>query len=191
MGRRRHRPHDRPMLPDKTSQYVNVVAKKFRLPPPLVRAIVTVESGSNRFAMRVEPGYPYLWCVRQNAPLPVSRDTACQRNPPKYFAHPRHSSRLTEWIGQQTSWGSMQVMGAVARELGFEDPFPALCDPLIGLTYGCHHLKNLRARFLRSHGWPGVAAAYNAGSPRRNSDGDFENQDYVNKIAQCGGFQSL
>lgn len=39
-----------------------------------------------------------------------------------------------------TSWGLMQVMGEVARELGYVGPLMALLDPLTGLSWGCRKL---------------------------------------------------
>jgi hypothetical protein len=52
-------------------QYVPVVARKYKLPEQLVAAIVQVESGGDRFAMRHEPAYPWLWDVR------AARDDEC------------------------------------------------------------------------------------------------------------------
>jgi soluble lytic murein transglycosylase-like protein len=36
-----------------------------------------------------------------------------------------------------TSWGLMQVMGQSARELGYREFIPELCDPASGLYWGC------------------------------------------------------
>ncbi|MDT0496510.1 lytic transglycosylase domain-containing protein [Algiphilus sp. W345] len=170
---------------------IAAIAARHHLPPQLVQAIVQVESGGDANAMRCEPAYPWLWNVRSGAPLPVSSATASRRLPPASFPSPRGSSRLTEWLGQQTSWGVMQVMGAVARELGYEGHFAGLCDPATGLDYGCRYLARLAGRFRLQHGWPGVVAAYNAGSPRLDAQGRFENQVYVDKVAREGGFQGL
>lgn len=171
-------------------QYVAVVAPKYALPEVLVRAIVQVESGGNRHAMRVERRYTWLWDVRRKRPFATTAARAEERVPPPDFESAAGLSTITEWIGQQTSWGYMQVMGAVARELGYTAHFPGLSDPLEGLHYGCRHLARLRDRFLASHGWRGVAAAYNAGTPRLSGVG-FENQGYVDKVAAAGGFAGL
>ncbi|MGQ0621335.1 MAG: transglycosylase SLT domain-containing protein [Panacagrimonas sp.] len=179
-----------PLLePDRlrTSGYITAVAPKYELPIELVTAICQVESGCNRFAVRTEPAYPYLWDVIRHQPFRLSHLTASQRVPPDLFQAPPGSSRMTEWLGQQSSWGLMQVMGAVAREYGYKGHLPGLCDPLQGLHYGCKHLARLRDRFYNAHGWRGVAAAYNAGTPRVVGK-DFENQAYVNKIDHEGGF---
>ncbi|WP_161628899.1 lytic transglycosylase domain-containing protein [Solimonas flava] len=172
--------------------YISVIAPKYQLPPQLVSAIVLKESGGDRFAMRVEPAYPYLWDVARNQPYKVSTSVAADRNPAPLFNAPRGHSIRTEWIGQQTSWGLMQIMGAVARELGFTGFFPALCDPMTGLDYGCRHLAALIKRFSATHGLRGAVAAYNAGSPRyQGTAGRFENQDYVDAVERLGGFKGL
>lgn len=171
--------------------YISVVAPKHSLPQQLVAAIVQVESGGDRFALRCEPAYGYLWNVDANRPYTVRAWISSARRAPSDFPTPRGISRDTEWIGQQSSWGLMQVMGAVAREQGHTGHFPALCDPLEGLNAGCRHLARLRDRYLSAHGWRGVAAAYNAGSPRLADGGGFENQAYVDKIAAARGFEGL
>lgn len=147
-------------------QYVDVVAPRYDLPPDLVAAIVQVESAGDRFAIRHEPAYQWLWNVHTNEPFRPARGSAGDRLPPTSFPAPRGTTALTEWIGQQTSWGLMQVMGAVAREFGFKGHFPGLCSPLEGLHYGCKLLARLRDKHLDRHGWAGVVDAYNDGTPR-------------------------
>jgi len=124
------------------------------LPVNLVRAIVQTESAGDPWAYRHEPGYRWL----------VGNPTAMSQ---------------TERIGQMSSWGLMQVMGAVAREAGFVGPFPQLCDPAIGLDYGCRHLAGY---FKKYQNWPDTIASYNAGRPVRNDAGQYANQVYVNKV---------
>ena len=155
------------------------VARKHGLPLDIVCAIVAVESSGDPWAYRVEPAYPYLVnCrTRQNYRTGV----AGLRRAPEDFPGPRGITADSEWIGQQTSWGLMQVMGAVAREHGFADPFPALCEPLQGLEYGCRHLARLRDRHLEAHGWMGVLDAYNDGTAR--IERPF---DYPHKVAAAG-----
>ncbi|MCA1806454.1 MAG: transglycosylase SLT domain-containing protein [Actinobacteria bacterium] len=158
---------------------IKKMAKEFGVPSNLIEAIIQVESGGNTFAMRYEEGYSWLWNIETNKP---------HRRPSSGLPSPRMASQNTELVGQQTSWGLMQVMGAVAREYGFDRPFLCeLVEPEIGLFYGCKHLHNLKKRFHNQHGWPGVAAAFNAGSPRMKNSG-FINQRYVDKIEDFGGF---
>jgi soluble lytic murein transglycosylase-like protein len=57
----------------------------------------------------------------------------------KYVAP--HSFLVTEEIARSISWGLLQLMGENARELGFQGRLASLCDPFIGLEYGCQQLK--------------------------------------------------
>ncbi len=87
----------------------------------------------------------------------------------------------TEKIHQATSWGIMQVMGAVARELKFDGSLPELIDIDKGLYVGCAKLRQL----LNKHGSENIKdaiAAYNAGSPQKNQNGSYINQGYVDKV---------
>ena len=141
------------------------------LPARLVAATVGVESGGNTWAFRFESGF-YQRYVKPNTSIralgPCSLDTERQ--------------------AQATSWGLMQVMGATARSLGFAGPFlSALCVPETGLEFGARFLAKLRDRHLALHGWPGVVCAYNAGSVRKDPEGRFANQAYVDRIAQALG----
>jgi len=149
-----------------------------------VAGLVHTESSGNVYAYRVEPHYRYLVNVidegpfRKLTPAEIKSEIA-----PIDFPYIKGiSSRHTEWWGQQASWGPMQIMGAVARELSFHGAFPELCGPK-GLEYGCKHFNNLEKRFYDKHGIDGVIAAYNAGSPRRTAVGNaFVNQRYVDKV---------
>lgn len=145
--------------------YVRVVAPKYGLPVKLVLAIVEHESAGNRFAHRIEPAYTWLWNVRLGTVYHVTPQIAGSRLPPEDFPAPPGISRETEWIDQQSSWGLMQVMGAVAREHGLRGPMTGLCDSLLGINHGCRLLKERAARYLGTDGWTGVVEAYNAGRP--------------------------
>ena len=135
---------------------IKAVASRRSLPWELVYAICQVESSLNPSAIRHEPHY--RWLVGDNETMSP-----------------------TERQDQMTSWGLMQVMGAVARELGHTGPLSDLLDPPTGLFYGCLHLRRFRAKYDI---WPDVIAAYNAGSPRRVAGqiGPYVNQSYVDKV---------
>lgn len=158
------------------------------LPLALVRAIIQVESSGDAAAWKVEPPYRYLVDCRTHRPFrKLTAAEVASEMAPLDFPRPSYSSRDTEWWGQQASWGPMQIMGAVAREYGFAGHFPLLCGPM-GVTFGCMHLSRLAGRFHEAHGWEGVAAAYNAGTPRHRPGGTWENQAYVDKVRAAGGF---
>lgn len=126
------------------------------LPVEAVKAFCFVESAFNEWAYRYEPGY--RWLVGD-----------------------AHTLTPSERIGQQISWGLMQVMGGVAREYGFKGYFTALCDPTVGLRYGMLHLRKFWNKYQN---WPDVIASYNAGHPVR-TDGKYANQGYVDKVLKA------
>lgn len=133
---------------------IEIISFQYKLPANLVRAICQCESACNPWAFRYEP--QYRWLVG---------DKLTMTN--------------TERFGQMCSWGLMQVMGAVARGYGYEGPFPQLCEPDISLNFGCQHLAKF---YLQHQNWPDTIASYNAGSPRKLSDGNYVNQKYVTKV---------
>lgn len=90
------------------------------LDPALVCAVCEQESSWIPWAIRYEPGF----LARYVAPL---------------FTAGKISA--TETYARAFSWGLMQVMGQVAREHGFAGASLAeLCDPAVGLEYGCRVL---------------------------------------------------
>ena len=165
-------------VPEAAQDLARTFAQKHGIPEQLLRAVVHVESAGDPWAMRFEPGYQWLWDVRAGRPY---------RGDPQSLPAPSFVSQETELTGQKTSWGLMQVMGAVARELGYRGRYlSVLCDADIGMEYGCRHLVALHTRF-GTQGWEAVAAAYNAGSPRRDSNGRWVNQAYIDRIRHFGG----
>lgn len=138
-------------MTDEITRAIQACAAEYRLPWELVKAICQVESSMNPWAIRHEPGY--RWLVGD-------------------------SHEETEHMGQKTSWGLMQVMGAVAREYGFTGHFPRLCVPIVGLEYGCKHLAKFHDRYKT---WPEAIVSYNAGRPVK-IDGRYRNQEYLDKV---------
>ena len=102
------------------------LAAAYSLDPALVCAVVEQESTWNPWAMRYEPAFFAKYVARLYTNNKVSASEAYARG---------------------FSWGLMQVMGQVARENGFTEPFlSALCDPVQGLEIGCKVLgKKLEA----------------------------------------------
>jgi soluble lytic murein transglycosylase-like protein len=135
-------------------------AKNYGLDPNLVAAIVMTESGGQTCATKYEAKYKY------------TSDT---------YTHADNTgiTQVTEETHQKTSWGLMQVMGGLARELGHEGHLTELCDPVIGLNYGCKQIKRLYERYGSQ---ADVISAYNQGSPRKNKGGLYENETYVDKV---------
>lgn len=166
-------------------------AQTFNLPPLIVQGIIKVESDGNPYSYRAEPAYRYLFDIDKYEPFrDLTQAEMNQDSAPVDFPwYEAISSRDTEWYGQQCSWGPMQVMGAVARERGFRKSFPELCSFDDGVYWGCSHLRWLADRYLDEGWWASVISAYNQGSPRRNDDGTFCNQEYVDKV--CLAIQDI
>ena len=149
----------------------------------LAMSVAVIESSMNRYAWNPEPHYKYFWDVKRNAPFrSLTAAEVAAKRPPSDFPC-LLGDKDQEWWAQQASWGLMQTMGAVAREHGYKAPFlTALVEPGPSIKYGVLHLKALTGRFHRKFGIEGVIAAYNAGSPVKESSGAFRNQGYVDKV---------
>lgn len=126
----------------------------------LVAAIVSCESDGQTHAIRYERHYKWLFR-------------------PELYAEKRSVPIEQERLEQMTSWGLMQVMGAVAREYGLEGPCGQMLEPQLGLDYGCRHLKNYYERFSD---WNDAISSYNQGNPGKRDDGTYRNQAYVDKV---------
>lgn len=168
--------------------------------PRYLIGIVMQESSGNPNATRFEKDYKWLWDTQANKPfkeltLPTKAAKAVVPIPSDKDLVPSVSEELTvlnepqktslprgfkgiqgvttdeeEFIGQKTSWGPMQVMGAVAREYGFKGEFRELCG-ISGIVYGVRHFGVLYKRFFAQHGIAGVISAYNDGdsNPSNNA----------------------
>jgi len=149
------------MIDSKIWELIKAQSKISNLDPIVLGAIVYQESGGNPWAMRYEP----LWA---HGLVETKRNAAAVL-----------SSEHTEEILQKSSLGLCQVMGVVARELGFKGWLTQLFKPEIGLLYGAMVLSKNISRFKDLES---AISAYNAGSPKKDSQGDFINQDYVDSV---------
>lgn len=103
-------------MPD-VQQLAIAVATRHGLEPTLVCAVVEQESNWEPWSIRFEPAF----LTRYVEPLGLGP---------------------TESTARSISWGLMQLMGQVARELGYKGHMAQLCDPEVGLEWGCKHLAN-------------------------------------------------
>lgn len=94
-----------------------LAATNHNLDPALVMAVVEQESNWNPWAIRYEPAFY------------------------ERYTKPMHLTD-TEEYSRAISWGLMQIMGETARELGYKGPIAKLCEPDIGLDWGCLLLAN-------------------------------------------------
>lgn len=97
-------------------QLAKIVAVQYQLIPSIVCGIIEQESSWNPDATRYEPAF----YVRYVEPL-INNMVVTD---------------MTEAKNRATSWGLMQVMGQVARELGYVGPLPFV-DPQVGIRWGC------------------------------------------------------
>jgi soluble lytic murein transglycosylase-like protein len=101
---------------------VSSIAAAYGLDTALVCALVEQESNWNPWAVRYEPAFfdHYIRPLLNNGTVKTMTEATCRA----------------------ISWGLMQVMGQVAREMEFIGPFLSeLCDTDKGLDMGCRVLK--------------------------------------------------
>jgi soluble lytic murein transglycosylase-like protein len=155
------------------------VALKHHLDPLDVMALIKVESGFNAYAWNPEPGYRYLWDVRKRAPwTPMPSVEGLLKPPPGFPALAGDPDQ--EWWAQRASWGLMQIMGAVAREVGFLGPYlTELTDPLVNLEYGC--VKLARVFGIAGSDKERAFATWNGG-PGGNAKPPYRNAAYAAKV---------
>lgn len=162
---------------------IEQVARKHQLPVELVQAMVGIESSGDTWAWNPEPKFCWFWDARRDQPFrPLRAFESADESPPQDF-NCLAGDRDQEWWAQQASWGLLQIMGATARQMGCREHFlTALCDPEVGLEFGCRYLKNRWDKYYAGYGMPAVIAAYNAGTPVRAGPNGYINQSYVNKV---------
>lgn len=136
-------------------------AAEYQLDPKMISAIITQESNWDKYAVRYEEKYTYLLN-------------------PFHYSTLLNISLTTEIQVQKMSWGLGQLMGAVARELGFQGPLASLCDENINIEYICKLLSQIKkiAKTIEE-----VFAIYNGGyRALAKTDGHFRNQSYVDSV---------
>ena len=150
-------------------QMIRNAAERYGIDPAIVFGVCMQESSLNPKATRYERNYKWLW-------------------KPSMVLRPKGIDTATETMDQKTSWGLMQVMGAVFREYGYADHIhDVLKFPEVQLDYGCRHLARRIAKWGRN---PGILA-YNSGTPRRNGNGEFVNAYYLEKVMRYSkGYQN-
>lgn len=134
-------------------------AQRYGLDSSLVCALIEHESSWNQWAERFEP----MFYDRYIQPL-VNRNEV---------------KTATEAKSRATSYGYMQVMGQVAREMGFIGRYlTELCDPEVGIDYGCRKLQQC---FQKHPDARGALLCFNGGGDPQYPDLVLQ---FVNKYAQ-------
>jgi soluble lytic murein transglycosylase-like protein len=126
----------------------------------LVIAIIHVESSLKSKTCRYEPGYQWLVDV-------------------DFWAKKQGFSSATEEALQKFSWGPMHIMGATARDHGFDGFIPDLCQPELGIEFGVRHLKSQLKRYKGNV--LEAISSYNAGREMCDLTG-CEDEKYVMKV---------
>lgn len=86
----------------------------------------------------------------------------------------------TEMIHQATSWGPMQIMGSVCRELGYTSHLPLLINPELSVLFSCRRLVQIQNKYSNLHD---QISAYNAGVPVI-TDGVYKNAGYLEAVVK-------
>jgi soluble lytic murein transglycosylase-like protein len=140
---------------------VRSTAGSVGIDPNLAQAIAEHETACDPTKTRYEPDWAYLVT-------------------PDKFAKVLGISERTETELQKFSWGALQVMGSVARELGYQAQLPLLSQPQMGILYGCRKIHAL----ARAHSdIQDLIAAYNAGVAVK-VDGKYRNENYVQSVIE-------
>lgn len=150
---------DSPFSREELYDILHKVCKKYDLQFHIIAGLIERESDWITYRTRYEPEFTYLDEVHVNAVA-------------------NRISRETELRHQMTSWGLMQIMGGTSRGAGWGGPLVRLCEPEIGIEYGCRYYKAVCSRF------PAVdkqIATYNKGSPVYIG-GKLANQEYVDAV---------
>lgn len=116
---------------------IEAAARKYSFDINLIAAMVKQESDGDPLAIRFEPGFfrRYL----SGKPLNDLGGFVPSEN---------RVTRDTERTLRACSFGLMQIMGQVAREIGYSDPsLTRLLIPDINLEWGCKYLSRLRDKF--------------------------------------------
>ena len=139
---------------------IDDTAKELKLDKNILAAMVMAESHGAPCAKAYENDYKWLFFPRENA-------KKCN------ITYER------ELKDQKTSWGTLQVLGATARELGYTGLLNDLCkDEKTAMRFGAMFLKKQLERYGNYHD---AVAAYNAGSVIKKG-GMYVNKKHVDKV---------
>lgn len=138
---------------------LSLIAAKHGLNPMLIASIIQTESSGNRYCLRYESNWKYFVT-------------------PELFAKTLGLTADTEIETQKFSYGLMQLMGSIARELGHVGPMGMLFDVQLNLDLGCKKVSQCVRKYQKLND---AVASYNAGSARY-TDGKLVNQEYVDRV---------
>lgn len=127
----------------------------------LVLSIAEHESGLNPYVTRFEPKWSYFLRAKDFAKLLLITEG-------------------TEMIYQAISWGPLQVMGSVCRELGYDDHLNILStDSALAIELGVKKIISIMKKYSNMED---IISSYNQGSPVKDLKGQYKNQSYVDDV---------
>ena len=147
-------------------EIIKTYSSVLRIDEKMIEAVIFVESNFNPWAIKIERGFwsRYLSGIKNLFFKTKEKDE-------QWLTYPDLIS---------ASYGLMQIMLTTAMELGFRFQYPTeLLDPATNIKYGCRLLKK---HYDRYGNWEDAISAYNQGNNRKNKDGTFCNQSYVDKV---------
>lgn len=146
------------------SDIITQTANQLGIDPILVTAIIMQESAGDTWATRFESSY-------------YDHERFLD---PDRFAENSKVSINTEKSQQATSWGLLQIMGVVAREVGYTGKLTKLLIPERGIFWACKKLQLICHKYQKLED---IIASWNAGSPQViDSTGKYLNQAYVDAV---------
>jgi hypothetical protein len=175
-------------LVDWASKY----AAGYAIPSEIVFAVGIAESGLQMPYARFEPDHVWLWDLEKAAAFRRLDSYDPRHIHAASDFHAPDGDDDTEWVGQRTAWGPFAMVGARLRQAGYAGPLVCHCtDPQLAAQWACRHIADLHRRYGSRHGWRGVVSAYRLGRPRRNSEGQYPNEDYLAAVARAGAERFL
>lgn len=145
------------MSTDDLKAMIKSISESVKIDSNLCSAIAGHETNYDSSKTRFEPRWSYY-------------------NTPYYYSNKLGITVETEKVLQAISWGPMQIMGSVCRELGYLDQLTLLVRPELSILYSCRKLRSLSAMYSNEKD---VIAAYNAGKPVKDAYGNYQNNGYV------------
>lgn len=147
---------------DYLTSYIVSESERQGIDPDFVLSIAYTESRFNPYVTRFEAKWSYFFNVG-------------------FYSKALGVTETTEKVLQSISWGPLQVMGTVCRELGYADHLAKLGGEWSESTlYGIKKLKAISRKYSDIHD---IASSYNQGSPVKNlKTGLYNNQEYVDNV---------
>lgn len=120
--------------------------------------------------------YPIIepYAVKYSVPAPLIMAVIAQESSFNPLAQ-RYEKSIND-----TSYGLMQILYNTAKLCGFKGYPEELFNIDTNINYGTIYLRDKYKKYNQNLQY--TVSAYNAGTPKILDNGNFKNQDYVNKV---------